>query len=132
MQDTIFSFAIRATTEWFLQATMTYDHYVAICKPLLYAVNMINRLCNRLLLLSFLGSLVHAILHHVFKFRLCVLVAQLCLTFCDPMDCSLPGRIHGILQARILEWVSIPSCRGSSHPRDQTWVSHIAGGFFTT
>ena len=53
-----------------------YDVYVAICKPLLYAVNKINRLCNRLLLLSFLGSLVHAILHHVFKFRLCVLVAQ--------------------------------------------------------
>ena len=61
-----------------------YDVYVAICKPLLYAVNKINRLCNRLLLLSFLGSLVHAILHHVFKFRLCVLVAQLCLDSLQP------------------------------------------------
>ena len=39
--------------------------------------------------------------------------------------------VHGILQARILEWVAIPSSRGSSQPRDQTQVSHIAGGFFT-
>ena len=40
---------------------------------------------------------------------------QLCLTLCDPMDCSLLGSsVHGILQARILEWVAMPSCRGSS------------------
>ena len=39
--------------------------------------------------------------------------------------------VHGILQARILEWVAMPSSRGSSHPRDQTQVSCIAGGFFT-
>ena len=45
---------------------------------------------------------------------------------------SLPGSsIHGIIQARILERVAMPSCRGSSQPRDQTLVSHIAGGFFT-
>ena len=42
-----------------------------------------------------------------------VLVAQLCLTLCDPMDCGLPGSsVHGVLQARILEWVAIPSSRG--------------------
>ena len=47
-------------------------------------------------------------------------------------DCSLPGScVHGILQARILEWVAIPFSRGSSWPRDQTWVSSIAGRFFT-
>ena len=41
--------------------------------------------------------------------RVCVLVAQSCLTFCDPMDCSPPGSsVHGILQARTLEWVAIP------------------------
>ena len=40
--------------------------------------------------------------------------------------------VHGILQARILEWVAIPFSRGSSQPRDQTQVSHIAGGFFTS
>ena len=61
-----------------------------------------------------------------------VLVTQLCPTLCDPMDCSLPGSsVHGILQVRILEWVAIPFSRGSSRPRDQTWVSCIAGRFFT-
>ena len=59
-------------------------------------------------------------------------VAQLCPTLCDPMDCSLPGSsVHGILQARILEWFAISSSRGSSRPRDQTQVSHIAGRHFT-
>ena len=61
-----------------------------------------------------------------------VLVAQLCLTLCDPMNCSPPGfSAHGLLQARILEWVAIPFSRGSSQPRDGTWVSCIAGRFFT-
>ena len=49
---------------------------------------------------------------------------QLCPTLCDPMDCSPPGSsVHEILQARILEWVAIPFCRGSSQPRDQMLVS---------
>ena len=49
----------------------------------------------------------------------CVLVAQLYLTLCDPMDCGLPGSsVHGILLARILEWVAILFSRGSSQPRD--------------
>ena len=49
---------------------------------------------------------------------------QSCLTLCDPMDCSLPGSsTHRILQARILEWLAISSSRGSSRPRDRTWVS---------
>ena len=61
-----------------------------------------------------------------------VLVAQSCLTLCDPMYWSLPASsVHGILQARILEWVAISLSRGSSWPRDWTWVSHIAGRFFT-
>ena len=60
------------------------------------------------------------------------LVAQPHLTLCDPMDCSLPGSsVHGFLQARILEWVAMPSSRGSSWPRDWTQVSCIAGGVFT-
>ena len=54
----------------------------------------------------------------------------------DPMDCSLPGSsVHGILQARILEWVAVFFSRGSSQPRDQTHVSMspaLAGGFFTS
>ena len=50
----------------------------------------------------------------------------------DTVDCSLPGSsLHGILQARILEWVAIPFSRGSSQPRYRTLVSCIAGGFFT-
>ena len=59
-------------------------------------------------------------------------VTQLCPTLCDPMDCSLPGSsIHGIVQARILEWVAIFFSRGSSQTRDQTEVSFIAGSRFT-
>ena len=61
-----------------------------------------------------------------------VLVSQLCPTLCDPMDCSLPGSsVHGILQARILQWVAISFSRGSSWPRDQTRDSCFAGRFFT-
>ena len=60
---------------------------------------------------------------------------QSCLTLCDLMDCSPPGSsVHRILQARILEWVVMPSCRGSSLSRGWTHVSCIsciAGGFFT-
>ena len=60
------------------------------------------------------------------------LVAQSCLTLCDPMDCSQPGSsLHGILQAGILKWVAMPFSRGSSQPRDQTQVSRTADGFFT-
>ena len=58
-------------------------------------------------------------------------VAQSCLTLCDPVDCSPPGSyVHGILQARILEWVAISFSRGSSQPRDRTQVSLIAGRLF--
>ena len=53
---------------------------------------------------------------------------QSCLTLCDPKDYT----VHGILQARIPEWVAFPFSRGSSQPRDQTQVSHITGGFFTS
>ena len=59
-------------------------------------------------------------------------VAQSCPALCDPMDYSPSGSsVHGILQARIVEWVAMPSSRGSSQLRDQTQVSCIAGGFFT-
>ena len=57
----------------------------------------------------------------------CAQSLQSCPTLCDPMDCSLPGSsVHGILQARILEWVAMPSSRGSSRPRDRTQVSHVS------
>ena len=61
--------------------------------------------------------------------------AHLCLTLCNPMDCSPPGSsVYGDFQARTLKWVAIFFSKGSLQPRDQThvsWVSCIAGGFFT-
>ena len=56
-----------------------------------------------------------------------VKVAHSCLTLCSPMDFT----VHGILQARKLEWVAFPSSKVSSQPRDRTQVSCTAGGFFT-
>ena len=62
------------------------------------------------------------------KVKVKVKVAQLCPTLCNPMDYA----VHGIFQARILEWVAFPFSRESSQPRDWTQVSHIAGRFFTS
>ena len=63
----------------------------------------------------------------ILKGYLKVKVYQSCSTLCDPMDYT----VHGILQARILEWVTCPFSRGSSWPRNRTRVSCTAGGFFT-
>ena len=66
------------------------------------------------------------------NFSVTVLVAQSCPTLGNPMDGGLPSSsIHGIFQARILEWIAIPFSRGSSQLRDQTWVSCIADRLFT-
>ena len=62
------------------------------------------------------------------KLHISVKVALACPTLFDPMDCI----VHGILQARILEWVAFPFSRGSSQPRDETQVSRFAGRFFTS
>ena len=64
----------------------------------------------------------------VWKWKVKVKVTQLCPTLCDPMDYS----VHGILQARILEWVAFPFSRASYQPRYRTQVSHIAGRFITS
>ena len=75
---------------------------------------------------------------HIYTYMAACLPArslQSCLTLCDPMDCSPPGSsVHGILQARILEWVAISSSRGhgSSQPKEWTPISCTAGRFFTT
>ena len=67
-----------------------------------------------------------------------VLVVESCLALCDPMDCSPPGfSFRGILHARILEWVAMPSSRGSSQTRDRSCLGSLAspalaGGFFTS
>ena len=74
-------------------------------------------------ILNFLRSLYYVVL--------CILVTQSCLTLCNTMDCSPPGSsVHGILQARILDWVDIPFSRRSSQPRDWSQVSCIADGLY--
>ena len=73
------------------------------------------------------------------EIQLCLLTKKVkvkslsrCPTLCNPMDCSPPGSsVHGILQARELEWAAISFSRGSSQPRDRTQVSHIADKCFT-
>ena len=70
--------------------------------------------------------------HHPFCLERESEVAQLCPTLWDPVDCSPPGpSVHGIFQARVLEWVAISFSRRSSWPRDRTRVSHIVGRCFT-
>ena len=73
-----------------------------------------------------------AYIYDYLKNHMFVLVAQSCMTLCNPMDCSPPGSsVHEILQTRILEWVAISLSRGSSRPRDQTQVSSNPGECFT-
>jgi len=87
---------------------------------------MAGQLQNPLKLLSY--PLCHSLLHRFLKIKEKMKVAQSYLTLCNPMDYT----VHGILQARILEWVAYPFSSGSSQPRDQTQVSRIARGFFTS
>ena len=62
-----------------------------------------------------------------FPGQVCFKSLQSCLTFCHPVDCSLPGSsVHGILQARILKWVAMSSSRECSQPRDQTCISSVS------
>ncbi|XP_051006411.1 olfactory receptor 187-like [Acomys russatus] len=81
-----FSFGISATSECFLLAAMAYDRYVAICKPLLYPVIMTNRLCVRLLILSFVAGFIHVLIHEGFLFRLTFCKSNIIHHFyCDVM-----------------------------------------------
>ena len=76
----------------------------------------------------------YPLLHLYIYLWVCAKLLQSCPTLCNPVDCSPPGSfVHRILQARILDWVAIPSFRGSSQPRDRVQVSYvscIAGRFF--
>ena len=73
------------------------------------------------------------LLHSTGSYIQCIaLVVQSCPALWDPMDCSFVGSsVHGILQARVLEWIAIPFFKASFQPRDQTQVSCIAGRFLT-
>ena len=95
-----------------------------------YHMHASSTLCLRVLFCTMLCKLQQYL---YFKPRMCgTKLLQLCANLCNPMDCSPPGSsAHGFLQARTLEWVTIPFSRGSSQPRDQTQVSCIAGRFFT-
>ena len=82
---------------------------------------------------SYVSDIINIMLSHYFTIARFIshwsemLVTQSCLTLCNPMDCTLPGpSLHGILQARMLECIAMPSSRGSSPPRDQTQLSHIS------
>ena len=69
--------------------------------------------------------------HTYANWGLCVCVPRCVWLFAFPLDCSQPGfSVHGGFQARILKWVATPFSRGSSQPRNQTWVSCSAGRFF--
>ena len=84
-----------------------------------------------LLLSCIQGYCYHLSKFHIYAWVYCIGVF-LSVFLCDPMDYSLPGSsIHGIFQARILEWVAIPLFRASFPPRDRTWVSCTAGRLFT-
>ena len=86
-----------------------------------------TELINRLFILTLKSNGINHCNNKNIKY-LKVKVTQSCSTLCDTMDCA----VHGILQARILDWVAGPFSRGSSQPGDQTQVSCIAGGFFTS
>ena len=85
-------------------------------------------MCFSMLFLAYLADLckVNDSLQHIGEVK--VKVTESCPTLCNPMDYA----VHGILQARILEWVTFPFSRGSSQPRDQIQVSLMAGRFFTS
>jgi len=93
--------------------------------------------CTITILLLFLSVLLY-FTHFLIPIFVCLHVQslQLCLTLCDPMDCSPPGfSVHGILPARLLEWAAMLSSRGSFRSRDCTLLSCVsctAGRFFTT
>ena len=103
------------------------DNLIKTCTP--------KGLQTVLTLFYILTSLVYTLLHaYVF---VCAKLLQSCLSLCDRLDYNPPGvSVHGILQARIPEWVAMPFSRGSSGPRDQTHISFVScfgrQGFFTT
>ena len=109
-------------------------------KPTLFPLSKYSRWnirpLHRLTILHLSSVSWTALLNLVMCVCVCVCVwaqlPQLCPTLCNPMDHSVPGSsVHGILQARILEWVIMPSCKGSFWPGDGTHVSCVAGRFFT-
>ena len=92
------------------------------CHMAFYSRSMENKMWMGHLVMTLVSNFYHqAILQYHHRF-----VAKLYLTLCEPMVCSLPGSsVHGIFQARILEWVTISFSRESSWPRDWTHIFYI-------
>ena len=99
---------------------------MSVCKSVFFC--WINGSVLSILFCTFCFSLNTSLLDlTVVITSVCVLVAQSCPTLCNPVDCSPPGSsVHGISQARILEWVAISYSRGSSQARDQTRISCVS------
>ena len=106
-----------------------FNHCVYNCNSLLFSSP--NLLTAAILLSIYIYLCIYVHIHN--SFCCCCSVGMSCPTLCNPMDCSpLGSSVHGISQARILEWVAMPFSRGFSWPRDQTRVSCLPGRFFTT
>ena len=88
----------------------------------------VHFLCMTSVYLTGPTSNINTYLNYIYNINMCACsVAQLCSTLCNPMDCNPPGSsVHGIFQARILDWVAMPSFRISSPPRNQTRVSCVS------
>ena len=105
---------------------LEYNWFPMLLVSSVYNNDSIVCVCVRAHIYSFL------FLYHFLTSDIICAQSLSCVLLCDHMDCSPPGSsVHGILQARILEWVAMPSSRGSSQPGDRTQFSCIAGGFFT-
>ena len=111
--------SIWVVSSFFFFAMMDCDNYNALVYISFYTCSKVPfEYTLRVKLLSYM----------IYNYSVCVLVAQSCSILWDSVDCSLPGSpVHGILQARILEWVAISYSIGSSRLRNWTWVSCITG-----
>ena len=116
------------------QYTNEYSVHSSLQNPLSLILS-VRTICIKyftqiLIFTTTVPSIVHSESHSTLIFFMCVLVTQSCLTLCDPMDCSPPGYFSPWNSSGKNTGVAISSCRGSSPPRDRTWVSCIAVGFF--
>ena len=92
----------------------------------IYARNLLLKI-EKLYILFIYIYIIYNIYIYIYIYSMHAKTLQSCPTLCDPMECSLPGSsVRGILQARILEWVTISFSRGTSQPRDQTHVSRVS------
>ena len=110
---------------------LPYQHFIAKIFKYIEKQKILQRTPIHVHLYAAINILPYLLYHISIYFSSESEVTQSCPTLCDPVDCGLRGSsVHGILQARILEWVAISFSGGSSQPRDRTWVAHIGGRHF--